>query len=61
MRTTRNLSPLTKERISNAMKTHHQQKGTIEKEKAAQRQSDGMKRYWQTIPKIADDEQQNPS
>ncbi len=59
MRTTRNLSPLTKQRISNAMKTHHQQKGAVEKEKTAQKQSDGMRRYWQTIPSITDKEKED--
>jgi response regulator of citrate/malate metabolism len=54
MRTVRNLTPFTKQRISNAMKTHHQQRSETEKQQTAQKQRDGMRQYWSTIPKVSD-------
>lgn len=52
MRTTRNLDDLTKQKISNAMKLKHQQKGETEKQQTAEKQSEAMKSYWKTIPKV---------
>ena len=47
MRTIRNQSEFTKKRISDAMKLKHQQRSETEK-----KQSDSMKDYWKTIPKV---------
>lgn len=52
MRTVRNLDDQTKQKISNAMKLKHQQKGEIEKKQTAEKQSEAMKNYWNTIPKV---------
>lgn len=55
MRTVRNLDDLTKQKISNTMKLKHQQKGEEEKKQTAEKQSEAMKNYWKTIPKIDED------
>lgn len=55
MRTVRNLDDQTKQKISNAMKLKHQQKGEVEKKQTAEKQSEAMKSYWKTIPKVDGD------
>lgn len=52
MRTIRNQSEFTKKRISDAMKLKHQQRSETEKKQTAEKQSDSMKDYWKTIPKV---------
>lgn len=52
MRTVRNLDDQTKQKISNAMKLKHQQKGEEEKKQTAEKQSEAMKSYWKTIPMV---------
>lgn len=52
MRTVRNLDDQTKQKISNAMKLKHQQKSETEKKQTAEKQSEAMKNYWNTIPRI---------
>lgn len=59
-RTVRNLTDLTKQKISDSMKTYHQQKGEEEKRTTTEKQSDITKRYWKTIPTVDDYDRQKP-
>lgn len=45
-RTTRNLSPITKNKISNSMKNK------AKSEETRKKISDGLKKYWSTIPTV---------
>ncbi len=54
MRTVRNLDDMTKKKISDSMKLKHQQKGEAEKQQTAEKQSESMKTYWKTIPKVGE-------
>ena len=59
MRNVKNTSVLTKKRISDAMKLHHQKRGTIAREKTAQLQSDSMKNYWDSMGKTPSKNEEN--
>ena len=46
----RELSDETKKKISDGMKKYHQSMNYDDKQKLAQKQSQSMQRYWQSIP-----------
>lgn len=50
MRAYRELSDLTKQKISNGMKKYHENKTAAEQAKTRQNQSMKMKEYWSGIP-----------
>jgi hypothetical protein len=50
MRAYRELSDLTKQKISDGMKRHHANKTAAEQAKTRQNQSRKMKEYWAGIP-----------
>lgn len=59
-RTVRNMTDMTKKKISDSMKIYHQQKGEVEKRATTEKLSNSMRRYWQSIPTVSDGDQ-NPS
>ena len=50
MRINREQTPQTKQKISDAMKKKHQERGEEAKQQTAEKQSDSMKNYWRSIP-----------
>lgn len=52
MRQHRNLDAATRQKISDGMKQHHQQRGEEAKRETAQKQSAAMKNYWRSIPTV---------
>lgn len=50
MRTTRTLSAKTKELISQSMRKYHAARSEKDKSITRQKQSNSLKKYWQTVP-----------
>lgn len=61
MRTTRNQTPLTKKKISDAMKQNHQNRGEDEKRQTSEKQSNSMKQYWSSIPSVKKPAEKTPN
>lgn len=58
MRTTREVSQDTRNKISRGVKQSHLRKTETEKQRTRARQSAAMRAYWERIPKKEDDEPQ---
>ena len=56
MRTSREVSQSTRNKISQAVKQSHLKKTETEKQRTRARQSASMRAYWETIPRKEDDE-----
>ena len=56
MRTTREVSQTTRNKISQGVKQSHLKKTEAEKQQIRAKQSAAMRAYWQTIPKKEEDE-----
>ncbi len=55
MRTTREVSQSTRNKISQGVKQSHSKKTETQKQQTRAKQSASMKRYWKTIPRKEDD------
>ena len=55
MRYTRQLSPATKAKISQGVRQSHAKKTEVEKQQTRAKQSAAMRKYWETIPKNNDE------
>ncbi len=56
MRTTREVSQSTRNKISRGVKQSHLRKTETEKQRTRARQSVSMRAYWETIPRKEEDE-----
>lgn len=58
MRTSREVSTSTRQKIAQGVKQSHLKKTEIEKQQTRAKQSASMRAYWETIPKKQEDEPQ---
>lgn len=58
MRTSREVSTSTRQKIAQGVRKAHAQRTETEKQQTRAKQSVSMKAYWKTIPKKQDDEPQ---
>ena len=56
MRTSREVSTATRQKISQSVKKAHAQRTETEKQQTRARQSAAMRAYWETIPRKEEDE-----
>jgi hypothetical protein len=57
MRTSREVSTSTRQKISQSLKKAHAQKTEQEKQQTRERQSASMRAYWETIPRNEEDDE----